>query len=228
MRGLRANVDSPAPNPNVEAGVVYLLDDDPSVRVGVSGLLQAQGISVEAFATTKELADALSEPPDRLVLLVDLRLREDDGLDFVVRMRELGIRPPTVVMTGYADLPAAISAIRADVVDFLEKPFPRDQLFRAIDRAFARLDQTSAPCPPSQAVVLRERYDDLSPREREVLQGMVEGATTKHMARAMGISPRTVEVHRSNVLHKMQAANVVELVHMAVALGIAEASISNY
>lgn len=203
-------------------GQVFLLDDDASVRDGVSGLLAAQGIAVRTFASTPPLERALRDHAGPAVLLVDICLPNDDGLAFVQRMRKLGIKPPTVVMTGYADLPSAIEAIRANVVDFLEKPFSRDQLFDAIDRACAKLDDGKPAERSTQSPELSNRYDELSPREREVFAGMVHGASSKQMARTMGISPRTVEVHRSNVLHKMQAGGVVELVHMAIAIGLAE------
>lgn len=199
---------------------VFLLDDDPSVRKGVSSLLKAGGFKVCAFETSTEMEAALGELTHPVVLLVDICLGDVNGLDVIERIRTNSPSIVAVAMTAYADLPSAISAIRANVADFLEKPFSRQQLFDSMDRAFAQLQPHPIATNSDTLQVLKERYAELSPREAEVMAAMVRGASSKFMARQLGISPRTIEVHRSNVLHKMEAASVVELVHMAIALGI--------
>lgn len=201
---------------------VYLLDDDRSVREGVSALLEAGGYGVRVFSAPRDLRHALERCDDQPVLLVDVRLVDANGLDFLSELQADGIKPVAVVMTAYADLPTAVRAIRADVVDFLEKPFARDQLFAAMERAFARIE-TAGQDHSGRRAELANRYSALSPRECEVFAGMVAGQPSKMIARHLGISPRTVEVHRSNVLHKMEAASLVDLVHMANTLGLSNA-----
>lgn len=205
---------------------VFLLDDDPSVRSGVSSLLEAGGFKVGVFETPAELETALAASQQPVVLLVDICLGDANGLDVIEHLHASGASPVAVAMTAYADLPSAISAIRVNVADFLEKPFSRKQLFDAMERAFAKLHPSATASDTLQN--LKECYAELSPRENQVMAAMVRGATSKHIARQLGISPRTIEVHRSNVLHKMEAASVVELVHMAIALGLtnADANIS--
>ena len=201
---------------------VLLLDDDPSVRDGVGSLLAADGRSVRTFEDTSEFEKAIKSSDRPLVLLIDIRLPTGSGLDVVDRLKALDRAQAVIAMTAYADLPTAIAAIRAGVVDFLEKPFPRQVLFQAIDRAVSILEKRPVQIDRADLAPLLERYGELSPREREVFSGMAYGTSSKRMARLMGISPRTVEVHRSHVLKKMHAESVVELVHMAIALGLAD------
>lgn len=207
---------------------VFLLDDDPSVRSGVSSLLEAGGFKVHSFETPAQLQAELENWQQPVVLLVDICLGDANGLDVIEDLHASGANPVAVAMTAYADLSSAISAIRVDVADFLEKPFSRQQLFDAMERAFVKLRPSSRIDESDTLKILKDRYQELSPREGQVMIAMVRGATSKSMARQLGISPRTIEVHRSNVLHKMEAASVVELVHMAIALGItsADANIS--
>lgn len=217
------------PTTEVEEGRwVFLLDDDPSVRSGVSSLLEAGGFKVRAFETPAELESAITASQQPVVLLVDICLGDANGLDVIEQLHTSGASPVAVAMTAYADLPSAISAIRVNVADFLEKPFSRKQLFDAMERAFAKLRSSPITGASDTLQSLKECYEELSPRESQVMAAMVRGATSKSMARQLGISPRTIEVHRSNVLHKMEAASVVELVHMAIALGLtnADANIS--
>lgn len=203
---------------------VLLLDDDPSVRKGVSSLLEAGGFNVCTFETPAQMEAALVNVQRPVVLLVDICLGDANGLDVIKRIHAASPNMVAIAMTAYADLSSAISAIRVDVADFLEKPFSRQQLFDAMDRAFAKLHPYAATSSSEALQALKERYTELSPREGQVMAAMVRGASSKSIARQLGISPRTIEVHRSNVLHKMEAASVVELVHMAIALGITSAS----
>lgn len=203
---------------------VFLLDDDPSVRKGVSSLLEAGDFKVCTFETPVELEIALVDVQRPVVLLVDICLGDVNGLDVIERLHATDPNLVAVAMTAYADLPSAISAIRVNVADFLEKPFSRQQLFDAMERAFAKLHPYSAATTSDALQILKDRYEELSPREGQVMAAMVRGASSKFIARQLGISPRTIEVHRSNVLHKMEAASVVELVHMAIALGITSAN----
>lgn len=205
---------------------IFLLDDDPSVRTGVSALLDAGGFKVCTFETPAELEKAVAKVDRPVVLLVDICLGDVNGLDVIERIHAVDTNFVAVAMTAYADLPSAISAIRVDVADFLEKPFTRPQLFEAMERAFAKLHPHSAARISDALQVLKERYEELSPREGQVMAAMVRGASSKFIARQLGISPRTIEVHRSHVLHKMEAASVVELVHMAIALGITSADVN--
>ncbi|MEM8811467.1 MAG: LuxR C-terminal-related transcriptional regulator [Pseudomonadota bacterium] len=197
---------------------ILLLDDDPSVRAGVGSLLEAGGYSVRTFARTPEFMEAARATGGPVVVLIDICLADADGLDIPETLRAEGIACLPIVMTAHADLPVAVRAIRADVLDFLEKPFTRKALFAAVDRALEKWKGAVAADEPELAT-LRERHAGLSPREREVFKGMARGCSTKLIARDLGISPRTVEVHRSNVLHKMEAENIADLARMAISLG---------
>lgn len=209
-----------------ESRWIYLLDDDPSVRSGVSSLLEAGGYKVRAFETPAELETALAGTQQPVVLLVDICLGDANGLEVIEQLHTSARPMAAVAMTAYADLPSAISAIRVNAADFLEKPFSRRQLFEAMERAFAKLNPANVTQANDALQTLKDCYEGLSPRESQVMAAMVRGATSKSMARQLGISPRTIEVHRSNVLHKMEAASVVELVHMAIALGITSVDVN--
>jgi two-component system response regulator FixJ len=139
------------------------------------------------------------------------------GVELLERLNAKGILVPAVVITGHGDVPMAVAAMKAGAVDFIEKPFEDEVLVEAIKRAASRFQETA---PTVDIATLRTRFEDLSEREREVLSAVIAGLPNKTIAYNLGISPRTVEVHRANIMAKMQAKNLPELVRMTIAMGL--------
>ena len=193
--------------------IVHIVDDDPAIRDSLSFLLETTDIA----ACTYDSAAALLARADRLepgCILTDVRMPEMNGLEMVRRLTDLGVRHPVIVMTGHADVPLAIEAMRAGVKDFIEKPFDDEALLSSIRSALAA--GAEAVEQEGQAAELRARLESLSPRERQVLDGLVAGRANKVIAYDLGLSPRTVEVYRANVMTKMQARSLSELVRMSM------------
>jgi two-component system response regulator FixJ len=139
------------------------------------------------------------------------------GVELLEKLKEAGVSIPAVVITGHGDVPMAVAAMKAGAVDFIEKPFEDEVLVEAIKRAASQLE--GAPAPIEDTATLRARLDSLSDRERQVLSAVVAGLPNKTIGFELGISPRTVEVHRANIMSKMQARNLPELVRMSLAMG---------
>ena len=193
--------------------IVHVVDDDPAVRDSLAFLLDTAGL----VSRTYDSAAALLAEAERLApgcIVTDVRMPEMNGLGMVRRLADMGLRHPVIVMTGHADVPLAIEAVRAGVKDFIEKPFDDEALLASI-RA-ARADQAGSAEREGQEAEVRERLASLSTRERQVLDGLVAGHANKVIAYDLEISPRTVEVYRANVMTKMQARSLSELVRMAI------------
>lgn len=193
--------------------VVHIVDDDAAVRDSIAFSLGTADLNTRTFESAIALLEALSgiEPG---CIITDVRMPEMNGIELVRRLKQLHAPHPVIMITGHADVPLAIEAMKAGVVDFLEKPFEDDALLDAVRRALdlrAESEQQDA----SLAAVQR-RLDTLSTREREVLDGLVAGRANKVIAYDLGISPRTVEVYRANVMTKMEARSLSELVRMTV------------
>lgn len=195
-------------------GVVHIIDDDAAMRDSLGFLLQVNRIPFRVFESAMAFLEAL--PDDGGCVLTDVRMPEMNGIEMVRRLKEKGYRAPVIVMTGHADVPLAIEAMKAGVVDFIEKPFDEALLLSALRSA---LEQGKAQSEQDAALSeTRKRIAALSPRESEVLDGLVEGKANKVIAFDLGISPRTVEIYRANLMTKMQARSLSELVRMALAV----------
>ena len=193
--------------------IVHVVDDDPAIRDSLAFLLDTAGL----VSRTYESAAALLAKADNLApgcIVTDVRMPDMSGLEMVRRLAEMGVRHPVIVMTGHADVPLAIEAVRAGVKDFIEKPFDDEALLASIRSALA--DQAGAAEHEGQVTEVRERLASLSTRERQVLDGLVAGRANKVIAYDLEISPRTVEVYRANVMTKMQARSLSELVRMSI------------
>lgn len=192
---------------------VHIVDDDEAIRDSLSFLLDSAGWetrlwdSAESFLT--EAADAQAA-----CLITDVRMPGMSGLELVQALSAKGFSAPMIVMTGHGDIPLAVEAMKAGVVDFLEKPLDDDLLLRAIETAVAR--GPASPDEDPETLRIRERFETLSPRERDVLQGVVAGKPNKVIAYDLGISPRTVEVYRAGLMTKMAAGSLSDLVRMAL------------
>jgi two-component system response regulator FixJ len=196
--------------------VVHVVDDDPAVRDSLAFLLDTAGMA----SRTYDSAVALLAHAGRLepgCIVTDVRMPDMNGLEMVRRLSELGVRHPVIVMTGHADVPLAIEAVRAGVKDFIEKPFDDEAMLSSV-RA-ARAEQVGVVERAGQDSVVRDRLATLSARERQVLEGLVAGRANKVIAYDLEISPRTVEVYRANVMTKMQARSLSELVRMTILAG---------
>lgn len=198
---------------------VYLVDDDPAVQRGVAALLIAAEYAVTVFDSGEALLERMNELDlQNAVLLADVCMPGIQGLELQERL--VAERPGTrvIVMTAHGDVTMAVRAMRNGAVDFLEKPFSAREVTTALKRAFALV--TSPPAPVMANPERAANYESLTPREREVLGEMIEGNTNKAIARNLGLSPRTVEVHRQKIMLKMQAGSFAELVRMAVDLDL--------
>jgi len=202
--------------PEPEA-IVAIVDDDLSFREGVSSLIRAAGWKVETFASAEEfLARPRAEAPS--CLLLDLQLPDLSGLDLQKRMAEGDLDVPIVFITGHGDIPASVQAMKAGAVEFLTKPFDKEQLFLAIAEAMERDRANRRRHADMEA--LRARYESLTRREQEVMQQVVSGLLNKQVAAELDISEFTVKVHRGQVMRKMHANSLADLVRMAEKLGI--------
>jgi len=186
--------------------LVHIIDDEDSVRNSIGFMLQTTGYSVRPWPSGAIFLRELRNVEPGCILL-DIRMPEMDGLQVLQQLRDRGITMPVIVLTGHGDVSIAVKAMRGGAADFLEKPFEADQLLTAIDTAFERMDDTSDAARTDSA---RTQLASLSAREREVLEGLAAGYPNKTIAYDLGISPRTVEVHRANLMQKLGARSLSE------------------
>ena len=197
---------------------IHVIDDDADVRKAMAFLLSTAGYAVRVH----ESATAFLAQLDGVqagCIVSDVRMPGIDGLELQRRLKASGVRLPLIIMTGHADVPLAVEAMKAGAVDFIEKPFGDEVMLRAIERALETWRNASSENQESSAILARAAT--LSEREREVLSGVLAGNANKTIAYDLDISPRTVEVHRANVMSKMGAKSLSELVRMAMKAGLA-------
>lgn len=192
---------------------VYLVDDDPDVRDAITFLFDAEGIAVQAEASPDKLLEYVG-PEHRGCLLLDVRLPGMDGLELQEALRERGVHMPVIFISGHGDIPMAVRAVNAGALDFLEKPFHDELLLEKIRNAL-EIDASEHEDKVRREEV-EHRLGLLTPREREVLEGILGGKLSKVIAADLDLSVRTVEVHRAHVLEKLAARNSSELVRLAL------------
>ncbi len=198
-------------------GVVHVIDDDEAMRDSLGFLLDVQGFSAKLYeSATVFLAQSGEAEPGCVV--TDVRMPEMSGLELVRSLKEAGLNLPVVVMTGHGDVPLAVEAMKAGVVDFIEKPFADEVFIAAVKTALAL--QASGGDEDQARTAALERLAHLTPRERDVLQGVVAGKANKVIAYDLDISPRTVEIYRANLMSKTGARNISELMRIALAAGL--------
>ncbi len=194
---------------------VFIVDDDPAVRDSLQFLIESVGYRVEAFENARAMIDRCHRPVAGC-LVADLRLPGMSGLDMHDHLRHVGVCLPTIMITGHGDVSAAVRAMHAGALDFIEKPFSDQFLLERITQA-VRQDARRREVE-GERDALCERYDQLTERERQVMAAVVEGKLNKQVASDLGLSHKTIEVHRAHVMDKMEAKSLAELVRMAVVL----------
>jgi RNA polymerase sigma factor (sigma-70 family) len=201
--------------------VVFVIDDDPSMRIAIKELIEAVGLTCQTFGSGQELLEAqLPDVPRCLVL--DVRLPGLSGLNLQRELAERGIDIPIIFITGHGDIPMSVQAMKAGAVEFLTKPFRDQNLLDAIELATER--DRAARKQRMALMELGERAETLTPREREVMRLVVAGLLNKQIAAELGISEKTVNVHRSQVMQKMQADSLADLVRMVEKLSLTESA----
>jgi FixJ family two-component response regulator len=196
---------------------VFVVDDDATIREGLRSLLRSVGLQVELFSTTREFLER-KRPDVPNCLVLDVRLPGMSGLDFQRQLAEAGIHIPIIFITGHGDIPMSVRAMKGGAVEFLTKPFREQDLLDAIqvalekDGARRRLE--------GEVALIREHFESLTPREREILPLVVSGLLNKQIAAQIGTSEATVKVHRSQLMRKMGADSLANLVRIAEKIGI--------
>jgi two-component system response regulator FixJ len=196
--------------------VVHIVDDDPAMRESVAFLLNTEDLATRMYDGAHALLARVGELEPGCVV-TDIRMPEMNGLELVGELKKRGVRHPVIVLTGHADVSLAVEAMKAGVLDFLEKPFQDETLLNAVRAALAKDEGESSKA--RERAEIEARLGQLTPRERDVFEAVVAGDSNKAAAIRLGISPRTVEIYRANVMDKMQARTLSELVRMALLRG---------
>ena len=195
-----------------QSKTVYIVDDDRDTRISLQLLLRSVGLNSWPFGSAADILESLPHLA-KGCLLVDLRMPEMDGIGLLSELGSLGVNWPAVVVSGQADVSSAVAALRLGVVDFLEKPYSEEELLAAIDRCFERVDGDET-LKSGQA-----RIAALSPRERDALEGVIRGESSKQVAKRLNLSPRTVEMHRARMMRKLGVKSATDALGLAAAAG---------
>ena len=197
--------------------IVHVIDDDEAVRQSIEFLLRTSGVTARTYDSASAFLNALPTI-DSGCIITDVRTPGISGIDLLRRLGEMRIKMPVIVITGHGDVPLAVEAMKIGAADFLEKPFDDELLLRSVRSALNRSQQNAAR--DAERAEVEARLSTLTNREREVLEGLVAGKPNKVIAFDLAISPRTVEIYRANVMTKMEAASLSELVRMALVIGV--------
>jgi two-component system, LuxR family, response regulator FixJ len=195
--------------------VVHIVDDDEAVRQSLAFLLSTAGIPVRVYESATSFLHALPSLQAGC-LITDVRMPDLTGIELLQRLKAKSIDLPVIVITGHGDIPLAVEAMKSGAIDFIEKPFAEEAILRAVRSAEERVGRQGHRSEVETA--LAGRFASLSERERQVLDGLVAGSANKTIAYDLGISPRTVEVYRANLMNKMQAKSLSELIRMALTI----------
>jgi two-component system response regulator FixJ len=201
--------------------VIYVIDDDDAVRQSLEFLLKTAGIAVRGFESAKAFLEVLPQVSSGCII-TDVRMPEITGIELLQKVKSLKPHLPVIVVTGHGDISLAVEAMKIGAFDFLEKPFDDALLLAAVRNALGR--EADAGERKAEIAGLHEKLGELSNRERQVLEGLVAGKANKIIAFDLGISPRTVEIYRANLMTKMSANSLSDLVRMAIVTGILDGS----
>ncbi len=194
--------------------IVHIVDDDEGVRQSLAFMLSSAGLPVRLYDSALAFLAGLTSTQDGC-LITDIRMPGMSGIDLLKTLREKSLSMPAIVITGHGDVPLAVEAMKAGAVDFIEKPFEEEAILNAVKRALEQGSNKNA-----NGGEIAARLATLSERERQVLEGLVAGHPNKTIAFDLGISPRTVEVYRANLMAKMQAKSLSELIRMAIVANV--------
>lgn len=210
-----------APEKTTGQRVVHVIDDDEALRESLAFLLRAAQLEVKSYASARAFLDGL---PDESLgcVITDVRMPDISGIDLLRRLKDLKIGVPVIVVTGHGDVALAVEAMKIGAADFFEKPFDDDLLLASVRSALR--EQEGQKKRYAERAEIETRIAALSPRERDVLRGLIEGRANKQIAFDLGISPRTVEIYRANLMNKMQADSLSDLVRMALVAGMLDAN----
>ena len=197
-----------------DQAVVHVIDDDEAMRDSLAFLLGAAGMEVRTYESATGFLDVVSKVATTGCVITDVRMPGMSGIDLLRRLRELELGIPVIVITGHGDVPLAVEAMKIGALDFLEKPFDDEVLLASVRSVFKQLNQDQGR--QAERNEIARRLAGLSNRERDVLEGLVSGHANKQIAYDLGISPRTIEIYRANLMTKMQAASLSDLVRMAL------------
>jgi two-component system response regulator FixJ len=192
---------------------VFVVDDDSTFRASLRWLLEAEGMSVETFESGEEFLERFTEDLEGCLLL-DVKMAGMSGIDVQAALKRRGVELPVIIITGHGDVPLAVKAMKAGAVEFIEKPFESKPLIHAIRSALEQQDRVRVRA--AEQTDARRRIGRLTDRELEVLRLLVNGMLNKQVAAQLGISPRTVETHRANIMRKTRTENLPELVRLAL------------
>jgi len=198
--------------------IVFIIDDDPLYRGSTERLVRSVGLKVQSFESAREFLSS-RRPNVASCLVLDVRMPGLSGLDLQLELAKVGVQMPIIFVTGHGDIPMSVQAMKAGAVEFLAKPFRDQALLDAINQAIERDRVTRRQ--RAKSVELRRRYESLGPREREVFECLVSGMLNKQIADKLGTTERTIKFHRGQIMRKMEAKSVAELVRFAYGLGIA-------
>jgi len=199
---------------SAEGKLIHLVDDDASVRRSVGFMLKTSGLHVQAYESGVELLGRASQLDEGCILL-DIRMPGMDGLEVQQALQDKGVSLPVIIMTGHGDVGLAVKAMKAGAVDFIEKPFEKQTLIASLEEGFNRLSKKEATHDRRKNAEVR--LQALTPRERDVLNGLAQGLPNKTIAYDLGISPRTVEIHRANLMTKLEVRSLSEALRIAFA-----------
>jgi two-component system response regulator FixJ len=197
--------------------IVHLVDDDEAIRHSASFMLRHAGYTVKTYKDGIAFLDAVTADMEGCILL-DVRMPGMDGLAVQAMLKQRGIKMPVIILTGHGDVPVAVEAMKGGAVEFLEKPYEKAALVRSIQNAFEQLENQSVS--DLRSVEAQSKLTKLTPREREVLECLVDGLTNKAIADVLFISPRTIEIHRSNMMEKLEADSLSAALRIAFVAGV--------
>ena len=202
--------------------IVHIIDDDEALLDALDSLFRSTGLTTRRYNSASDFLDELPVNDGPACIVVDVRMPGVNGLEFQDRLKELGFDLPVILMTGHGDIPMSVRSMKAGAIDFLTKPFRDQDMLDAVSEALRR--HTEQLSGAGHLEEIRRRYDTLTRRERQVMEGVVAGRMNKQVAGDLSLSEITVKIHRGSLMRKMEARSLADLVRMAVLIGVPETS----